>query len=254
MSSPSPKLEVLFTPADFTALRDRDLSGTTCVVFDVLRATTTIVTALANGAEAILPVGEISEAVALRRQNPQILLAGEREGLRITGSLSGGIEFDLGNSPREFAPERVHGRTIAITTSNGSRALRACARAKEIVVASFPNLKASADHLNSTKPGHVIIVCSGTGSRAAFEDVLGAGALTKLIWPEDGNQAADSAHMARAIYDTHAHDLAASMAHSRNGRRLLAMPELRDDVALCLTRNVISRTAIMTRNGEVRFL
>src|SRR5262245_5284580 len=113
-----PSLEVLFTPADFAALEARDLSETVCVVFDVLRATSTIVTALANGASAIFPVAEISEALAVRRKEMDVLLAGERNGLRILNHLTGSIAFDLGNSPREFTRAKVAGRPIAMTTTN----------------------------------------------------------------------------------------------------------------------------------------
>src|SRR6266536_3353077 len=120
-------IEVLFTPAEFETLRKRDLSEATCVVFDVLRATSSMVTALANGAEAIIPVSEISEALEIKRKEPEVLLAGERDGLRIEANLTGSISFDLGNSPREFTREKVAGRKIAITTTNGTRALRSCA-------------------------------------------------------------------------------------------------------------------------------
>src|SRR5580704_10388577 len=109
MSAMPCEIEVLFTPAEFRALNRRDLSRSTCVVFDVLRATSTIVTALANGAKAIIPVSEISEALALRAKDLDILLAGERDGLRIGGALTHGIEFDFGNSPREFTADRVAG-------------------------------------------------------------------------------------------------------------------------------------------------
>src|SRR2546422_11748827 len=95
-------LEVLFAPAEFAALHQRDLSETACVVFDVLRATSTMVTALANGAAAIIPVAGIPEALAIRQRQPEVLLAGERDGLRIQADLTGSIAFDLGNSPREF--------------------------------------------------------------------------------------------------------------------------------------------------------
>ena len=85
-------------------LARRDLRETACVVFDILRATSTFVTALQNGAERIIPVGEISEAVALKEKFPGLLLAGERDGVKIRAAQSGGIDFDLGNSPREFTP------------------------------------------------------------------------------------------------------------------------------------------------------
>src|SRR4051812_26950004 len=106
-------LEVSITPADFAALEGRDLSEVVCVVFDVLRATTSMITALANGANVIFPVAEISEALSMRKQFPDLLLAGERDGARILSELTGSISFDLGNSPREFTAQRVKGRSIA---------------------------------------------------------------------------------------------------------------------------------------------
>ena len=85
---PATHLEVLFTPADFAALAQRDLRDTVCVVFDVLRATSSMLTALGNGAAGVIPVGEISEALELRHQSPGLLLAGERDGLRIRRELT----------------------------------------------------------------------------------------------------------------------------------------------------------------------
>src|SRR5690349_8426325 len=122
------KLEVLFTPAEFEALQSRDLSQATCVVFDVLRATSTIVTALANGAASVQAVPSIPAALELKKKNPNLLLAGERDGFRITSKLTGSIDFDFGNSPREFTPNQVQDRELVITTTNGSRAIHACAK------------------------------------------------------------------------------------------------------------------------------
>jgi 2-phosphosulfolactate phosphatase len=92
-------LEVLFSPADFSPLHQRDLSMTVCVVFDVLRATSTMVTALDNGARAIVPVEDIPKALAMRREQSDVLLAGERAGLKIGADLTGSVAFDFGNSP-----------------------------------------------------------------------------------------------------------------------------------------------------------
>src|SRR5436853_2443392 len=129
--------DVLFSPAEFNALPQRDLSHTVCVVFDILRATTSMVTALGNGAREILPVSEISQALALRDQHPRALLAGERDGLRIRAAQTGSIDFDLGNSPREFTADVVRDRSIIMTTTNGTRALNACAGARQILIGSF---------------------------------------------------------------------------------------------------------------------
>jgi 2-phosphosulfolactate phosphatase len=247
------KLEAVFSPAEFAALRERDLSRTVCVVFDVLRATTSMVSALANGAEAIIPVGEISEALAIRQQRPQVLLAGEREGLRIRGNLTGGVDFDLGNSPREFTAEKVQGRTIVMTTTNGTRALRACAGARAVLVSCFLNLRATYLWLMEQRPANLVLVCSGTFEEAALEDVLAAGAVCERVWPLfGGGHISDSAEIARRIYPLMQYDLLGAMKHSRNGRRLLANPELRSDVWFSVQRETVSFVAEMCADGAVR--
>ena len=246
-------LEVLLSPAEFAVLRDRDLSQTVCVVLDILRATTSIVTALANGAQAIIPVAEISEALALRQQRPGVLLAGEREGLRIRGDLADGADFDLGNSPREFTAERVQGKTIVMTTTNGTRALRACAGAKAVLVSSFLNLRATYLWLIERRPEHLLLVCSGTHNEPALEDTLAAGALCERIWNHyAGGHTSDSAEIARRIYPLMQYDLLGAMKHSRNGRRLLANPELRSDVWYSVQRETIPFVARLLPDGSVR--
>ena len=246
-------LEVLFTPADFAALKQRELSRTVCVVFDILRATSSMVTALANGAAAIIPVEEIPEALALRRQQPGLLLAGERDGVRIQADLTGSIAFDLGNSPREFTAERVSGRAIAMTTTNGTRALRACAPAKAVLIGSFLNLRATAEFIESAPPGQLLLVCSGTHDQAAYEDVLAAGALCDLIWPAyAAGAAADSARMARELFRMAEADLPAALAQSRNGRRLLGLADLGPDVAYCARRDLLPLLAELGKDGLIR--
>lgn len=247
------KIEVLFAPAEFEALGKRDLSGTTCVVFDVLRATSTIVTALAHGAEAVMPVGTIEEALKEKQRDQAVLLAGERDGVRITSKLTGSVDFDFGNSPREFAGPRLKGRTIVMTTTNGTRALKACLGAKEIVVGSFLNLGEVADHLRGREVDDLLLVCSGTYEEASFEDLLGAGALANAVWDRFAKgHIADSAQIARNTFLAVQNDLIGAMQFARNGRRLLDMAELRDDVAYCLRRDVLKVVARMDRSGAVR--
>jgi 2-phosphosulfolactate phosphatase len=249
----STSLEVTFTPAEFAAFGRRDLGQTVAVVFDVLRATTTMITALSAGAERMIPVAEIAEALALRRANPGLLLAGERDGLRIGADLTDGVEFELGNSPREFTPDRVRGRTMVMTTTNGTRALRACAGALRVLVGGFVNLGALARLIERHRPARLLLVCSGTLEQAALEDALAAGALADLVWPlyADG-QVADSAQIARQLYRQFARDLPAAMRLSRNGRRLLDRAELRDDVPFCLQRDVTAVVGEMQADGAVR--
>lgn len=246
-------LEVIFTPAEFAALSRRDLSATTCVVFDVLRATSTMLQALANGAAAIHPASSITEALARREERPELLLAGEREGLRIHSGLTGGVEFDFGNSPREFTADRVAGREIVMTTTNGTRALRSCRHAQTVLVASFANLAATADWLGKNPPGHLLLICSGTGEHASYEDTLGAGALADRIWPLAAEaKIDDAAQIARNIFRSADGDLAGAVRHARNGRRLLALPELAEDVAICLAPDRFDFVARLGTDGAVR--
>src|SRR5882672_6504844 len=181
------KIETILTPAELPALAQRDLRATACVVFDVLRATSTFVTALHHGAKAIIPLSEIAEAVAFKnsklkiKNSKSILLGGERNGVRIS---AGSIDFDLGNSPREYT--KVRGKTIVSTTTNGTRALRACAKAQTVLAASFLNLTATAQFIRRENFTNVLLVCAGTGENTALEDVLAAGALCELLgrWGE----------------------------------------------------------------------
>jgi len=246
-------LEVLFAPAEFAALHQRDLRQTLCVVFDILRATSSMVTALGNGAAGIIPVAEIPEALSLRGQQPDILLAGERDGVRIESLLTGSISFDLGNSPREFTSDRVAGRTIAMTTTNGTRALRACAPALGVWLGSFLNLRATAQAIEQLAPQHLLLVCSGTYEQAAYEDTLGAGALCDSLWPRYGCGAvADSALIARRLFRLEQNDLLAAVAQSRNGRRLMARPDLQDDVPFCVRQNLVTFVAELAQDGVIR--
>src|SRR5205085_9593332 len=98
-----------------------------------------------------IPVVEINEALAIKQQRPEVLLAGERHGLRIRKELTGGIDFDFGNSPRDFTPEKVHGKSIAWTTTNGTRALRASAGAEMVLLGALVNLRSVADILNQLR-------------------------------------------------------------------------------------------------------
>ena len=245
-------VEAILTPAEFPALAARDLSQTTCVVFDVLRATSSMLTALDNGAEEIIPVGEISEALAIKKQRPEVLLAGERNGLRIRKELTGSIDFDFGNSPRDFTSEKVSGKSIAWTTTNGTRALRACAEAEMVLLGALVNLRSVADILGQLRPRHLLLVCAGTFEAAAFEDLFAAGALIELSPLAKAGELSDSAQLvwrANRQIDNHVDALTES---SLNARRLLANPDLAPDVPLCLARNNIPINASLLSDGSVR--
>jgi 2-phosphosulfolactate phosphatase len=236
-----PRVELLLTPAELACLKPQTLEETTCVVFDVLRATSTMAVALGHGAREIIVVSEIAEALALHANHPDRLLAGEREGNRITSELTGSIDFDLGNSPREFTPERVAQRAIVMTTTNGTRALRGCEGAHSILAASFVNLGATANLLRESAAARVLVVCAGTGEKTATEDVLGAGALISLLTEAGFDTGTDACDMATHLFHTLDTTLEAAFARTVNGRRLAADPGLHGDLAICAQRDVVSK-------------
>ncbi len=182
-----------------------------------------------------------------------MLLAGERDGVRIEAALTGSIAFDLGNSPREFTPEIVRNRTVVMTTTNGTRALRACRGARSVLAGSFLNLGATAAFIEQESPEELLVVCSGTGEDAAYEDTLGAGALCEAVWPRfTEGRVADSALMARLLFARARNNLAAALGDSSNGRRLLGKPELRDDVSFCAQQDTVGFVAELDSNGVLR--
>jgi 2-phosphosulfolactate phosphatase len=256
------KIDAILSPAELPALAKRDLRDAVCVVFDVLRATSTFVTALHHGAKAIVPVSEIAEALALRRKQPDVLLGGERDGMKISADQTGGIDFDLGNSPREYTPETVRGKTIISTTTNGTRALRACAGAKTVLAAAFLNLTVTAKFVQWHRPAEVLLVCAGTRENIATEDVLAAGALSDLLLnslapPERGegfSQVNTPVETARNAWRKAKSELLEVVSDAENARRLLAIPELRDDVAFCLQQDVFDLVAALGRDGAIRTL
>lgn len=179
------KIEVFFTP---NALGPTDLAGRSVVVVDVLRATTTIAVALANGAKAVLPAGSTDEAmrIAQNLERDAVVLAGERKSERIPG-------FALGNSPAEFGPDVVAGKTIVMTTTNGTAALVATQGAREVIAAAAVNFSAAAAWCRAALAanGDLVIVCAGREKQFALEDAFAAGRLAKVLLPEGGSRSVD---------------------------------------------------------------
>lgn len=200
-------LDVALEPSEISQLAGRDLTGTTCVVFDVLRATSSMITGLATGVTGIRPVGTIAEALEAKKQWPDALLGGERYGEAIEG-------FDLGNSPFEY--RECRGRRIITTTTNGTVALRACAAAQRVLVGAILNLDAISRALRAAAPESVLLICAGTFETLALEDVWAAG---RLLADFEGANWSDAAHVARAAARMW-EDPMAALSAARNGRAL----------------------------------
>lgn len=234
---------VILDPSGLPALRLRNLDATACVVFDILRATSTFVTALHHGADRVIPVSEIADALAWRQREPGVLLAGERGGVKIGASLAGGTAFELGNSPREFTPDTVRGRTIVSTTTNGTRALNACQHARVVLAGSFLNLSALTRFLLDQPIAEILVICAGTGNNRADEDVLAAGALGSRLASHEF-VLTDELDRACQQFKASEPGLARALGQTENGRRLMSIPELRDDVAFCAQTDLFDLAAV----------
>jgi 2-phosphosulfolactate phosphatase len=200
-------IDVVLNPAEIALLPKRDLSNTTCVVFDVLRATSSMITALANGAEEIHPVRTLEEATAMKEEIRGVRLAGERHGEMPEG-------FDFGNSPLEFRD--VRGAKLIWTTTNGTIALKACEHADRVLVGALLNIGALAEELRWSTPERVLLVCAGTFDDFALEDAYAAGTLIAEL---SETELTDSARAALATTKLYPQPLDA-LRVARNGQVL----------------------------------
>ncbi|MEO5510319.1 MAG: 2-phosphosulfolactate phosphatase [Longimicrobiales bacterium] len=218
------KIDVAFTAGESggSALTDR-----TAVVIDVLRATSTIVHALVNGAKHVLPVGTVAEAAMKKNElgRDTALLCGERGAEPIPG-------FDLGNAPAEFTAEAVGGRMLVMTTTNGTPALVATSGAKICLVAALLNVDAVARRIIEIG-NDVTIVCAGREGRFALEDAVCAGVLVQRLRTARRVplQLDDGAHAALTLA-SRSRDMRATLRRSAAGRALRELGR-GDDVTFC---------------------
>jgi 2-phosphosulfolactate phosphatase len=190
------------------------LAGGVAVVIDVLRATTTIIYALAAGCSAVRPCACVDEARALADGLPagKVLLGGERGGLPLAG-------FDLGNSPREYTAPVCGGTTVVLTTTNGTQALLRAAEAERALVAGFVNYSAVCEQLRQeARPVH--IVCAGTDGAVTLEDTLLAGAFVDYLCEECAVRLNDAGRLAWDCFENHGRVLHGALEVSAGGTRL----------------------------------
>jgi len=202
-----------------------DRARWTGVAIDVLRATSTLTVALANGAARVVPLASPEEALAFRARSNGVLACGERDGRKVPG-------FDLGNSPLEYTRERVAGRTLAFASTNGSRALRSLAGSGQIALASFLNVTAVVDQLE--REAWVLIVCAGQLRSFALEDAACAGWLC-AAWERRGARLEGAAAIcAPALAPRDAAGVRAVLEGSSHGRALRRLgPAFAADVDFC---------------------
>lgn len=235
------RVHVALTPAE---LHGADLQSETVVVIDVFRAATTMVTALAHGCRMVIPALTPEEARTRAREFPRkaILLGGERGGEPIDG-------FDLGNSPLEYDADRVAGRVVILTTSNGTQALLRASGAAATAVGALVNAKAIAQWAQD-QARDLVLACAGEAGKASLEDTVCAGAIIEEVSLGGGALGlSDTAAIARGVARDYRHRLDDLRVESGWARQLMGRGR-ETDLAACLARDAWPLVPIF-RNGVV---
>ncbi len=228
-----PSLEVCLTPE---LIHLHPPEGNNVVIVDILRATSSMVTALANGVESITPVASVEECKALQAQG--YLAAAERNGEQVEG-------FDLGNSPLSYIDNHYSGRKLAMATTNGTLAITNSKGAKEIIIGAFLNLSALSEYLKS-KNDDLLIVCSGWKGKVSFEDTLFAGGLAHNL-QSNYQSDCDSAAISFELYQASKTDLFGAIQKSSHYKRLMKL-NIERDFKFCVSVDKYSVIPIL-RDG-----
>lgn len=229
-------IDVAFTPAEIAG----SAGDRTVVVIDVLRATSTILEALVNGAQAVVPVDSVELAVSKAQEigRDHAILCGERDMQPIAG-------FMLGNSPLEFTPDRVAGKTLVMTTTNGTRALVVGGTGARCYAGSLLNASAVAEVVAGDES--VLLLCAGRENRFALEDALCAGAIARRIRARLGRRsirATDSARTAMLLARRFEPDLPGLLQRTAAGRRLAELGR-EADIEHCARADLHDRVPIV---------
>jgi 2-phosphosulfolactate phosphatase len=221
------RIDVLFGVQQLTP---QDVQGRVVAMIDVLRASTTIAVALANGAKTIIPLESSEDVVTRSKQfeRGSVLLAGERRMLKMDG-------FDLGNSPVEHTREAVEGKTVLLTTTNGTHALLSVQGARDVVVASYVNLTAVCAMLRAALRGgaDVTIVCAGQDRQFALEDAACAGRYVSQIVKRLHSVELNDAALAASLIDRRYGDNLTRLFDTAAHGRALAAAGFEEDLAAC---------------------
>jgi len=225
--SNKPSLHTLLTPR---LLDIYDATNSIFVIIDVFRATSTIATALFNGAIKVIPVENVAQCIEIGTQTPNSITAGERDGKIIEG-------LAHGNSPAEYPSSFIAGKTLVLTTTNGTKLLHMALNsgASEVITGSFPNLSAVCDFLVKSNK-NVMLGCSGWKDKFNIEDTLFAGAVIARI-KENFVIHCDASLMAEKMYEQHKKELKEFIRHTTHWHRLAAFG-LEKDLVYCVTEDV----------------
>lgn len=215
------------------SFKEEDLRDKTVVMIDVLRASSTMVTALHNGAKGVIAVEDMDDAskISHNLDAKSFLLSGEKDGVKIEG-------YDLGNSPLEHNRDTVEDKTIILNTTNGTKAIKRCGLAEQITVGSFLNMKPVVDYLQELN-GEAVLVCAGWRGRLSLEDMLCAGNIIYEL--SDGQLPAetrDGAKVAFGLYEKFGDDIENCIKSSNYAVRLRNIVD-EEDLSFCCQRSIM---------------
>jgi len=214
------------------------------VIIDIFRATSSICYGIENGAEAIIPVSEVEECAAYRERGLDYLLAAERDGRVVDG-------FDFGNSPFSYTKEKVAGKTIVLTTTNGTHALHLSRSAKKIVIGSFLNLTALCNWLK-TQNDNILLVCAGWKNNFNLEDTLFAGAVVDQLKNLDF-KLDDSAIAANDLFQIGKQDINQYLKKTSHSERLKKLG-IEKDIEFCLQVDLTTAIPVLTGEKLVKLI
>jgi 2-phosphosulfolactate phosphatase len=233
-----PALDVCFSPE---LLHLYELKGKVVVVVDVLRATSSMVTAFAHGIAKIIPVSSLEDCLA--QQEDGFLTAAEREGRKAEG-------FDLGNSPFSYMDPEIQGKTLVMTTTNGTHAIRLSMAADVVVAGAFLNLESVATFLEAGQKD-VLVVCAGWKGNFNLEDTLFAGGLAQRL-ENTFVPANDATLAARHLYRLAQSDMLGFLAGSSHVQRLHNL-DITKDIAFCLQEDQYDVVPVLAGDSLVAF-
>lgn len=231
------KLETCLTPA---LINLYDIRESIVVVIDIFRATSSICYGIDNGAEAIIPVASVEACNSYR--DSSFLLAAERNGEVVDG-------FDFGNSPFSYSCEKVKGKTVVLTTTNGTHAINESREAKKIVIGSFLNLDALCNWLK-TQDTDVFLLCAGWMNKVNLEDMLFAGAVVGQL-ANNGYQLDDSGLAAADLYELAKDDLKQYLKKTSHSERLKKLG-IQKDIDFCLNLNITNTIPVLEGDRLVK--
>jgi 2-phosphosulfolactate phosphatase len=217
--------------------------GKTVIVLDIFRCTSTIVTALANGCKEVIPARSVMEAreIASKYEPGTVVLAGEIKGAKID-------DFDFGNSPLEFSQEAIRDKTVILSTTNGTEAIKSSKPAKNIIISSFLNVSAACSRA-VTYHKDIIIVCSGTEGNISLEDLMAAGChVSRLKQYYQDVRLSDQARTFYYLYKYFQENLLQVLQTSRSGLNLQNLG-YEQDIPFCLQQNIYKLAPVFNNNS-----